>query len=127
MDDRTIARNIAGGRVLFGLFMIFLPKVLARFSGDGQAPPQPYVWWLRAFGIRDLVLGAGAFQALGGKDDDAAARWVQMGAVADSLDVVTAVGFRGDMDQRGRISTLAIAAPAAALGWKSWAGLRGTA
>jgi hypothetical protein len=34
----------------------------------------PYVWWLRAFGIRDAVLGAGTLMALSDDDDPAAAR-----------------------------------------------------
>lgn len=124
MDDRTIARGIAVGRVAFGLLMLLAPRLLTRRTGDGRDPQVPYVWWLRAFGIRDAVLGAGAYLALTAEDDEAAARWVQMGAVADTADAVTALAYRGDLDGRSRLATLAIAAPAATLGWKSLGGLR---
>ncbi|HYI62489.1 MAG TPA: hypothetical protein VEW93_11870 [Acidimicrobiales bacterium] len=124
MDDRTIARGVALSRVAFGLLMLLAPRLLTRRTGDGRDPQVPYVWWLRAFGIRDAVLGAGAYMALTSEDDEAAARWVQAGALADTADAVTAVAYRRDLDGRSRLATVAIAVPAAALGWKSALGLR---
>jgi hypothetical protein len=124
MDDRTVARGIAVGRVGFGLLLMLFPRLLTRRTGDRTDPPAPYVWWLRAFGIRDTVLGAGAYLALTEDDDEVAARWVQMGAVADTLDAATAVAFGRDIGRQSRWITLAIAVPAAALGWKSLGGLR---
>jgi hypothetical protein len=127
MDDRTMARGIAVGRVAFGLLMLLAPRLLTRHTGDRTDPQPPYVWWLRAFGIRDAVLGAGAYLALTADDDEAAARWVQMGAVADTADAVTAVVYGRDIGRQGRLATLAIAVPAAAMGWKSLGGIRGRA
>ena len=58
MNDVTIARSIAWGRIGFGLLMLLAPNsVLARTATER---PGPLVWMARAFGIRDLVLGAGA-------------------------------------------------------------------
>ena len=123
MDDRNLARGVAVGRVAFGLLMLLAPRALTRHTGDRKDPPVPYVWWLRAFGIRDAVIGAGTLIALKADDDAAAARWVQMGAVSDSTDAVTAVVFGRELDRMGRIATLALAVPASIVGWKAAAGL----
>jgi hypothetical protein len=126
MEDRTTARGVAAGRVAFGLLMLVAPRVLTRRSGNRQDPPVPYVWWLRAFGIRDAVLGAGTLMALSDDDDPAAARWVRVGAAADTLDAVTAIVYGRDLDRRGRLGTLALAVPGSILGWKSAAALAGS-
>lgn len=124
MDDRTIARGVAVGRVAFGLLMLTAPRLLTRRTGDRKDPPTPYMWWLRAFGIRDAVLGTGTLLALSDGDGAATSRWVQMGALADSADAATAIVYGRDLDRPGRLATIAIAVPAAVLGWKSAAGLR---
>lgn len=123
MDDRTTARGVAVGRVGFGLLMLVAPRLLTRRSGNRQDPPVPYVWWLRAFGIRDAVLGAGTLMALSDGDGPAAARWVQVGAAADTLDAAIALVYGRELDRRGRLGTLALAVPGSILGWKSAAGL----
>ena len=123
MDDRSLARGIAAGRLGFGLILLVAPRVLVRRSGNRQDPPPPYVWWLRAFGTRDAVLGAGTLAALAGDDDVAAARWVQVGAVADTLDVATVVLHGDELDRLGRWATLAVAVPATIAGWKAGRGL----
>ncbi|QYG91444.1 hypothetical protein HC251_02655 [Iamia sp. SCSIO 61187] len=123
MDDRTIARGVAAGRLGFGLLVLLAPRLLTRRVGGRTDPPAPYVWWLRAFGIRDAVLGAGTLAALADPDEEAAVRWVQAGALADSADAVTAVVYGRDLDGFSRWATLALAIPASALGWKAAAGL----
>ena len=115
MNDVTIARSIAWGRIGFGLLMLLAPNsVLARTATER---PGPLVWMARAFGIRDLVLGAGAVVALSQPEPDAS--WVKMGALADSCDAVAAVVWRDELGPAGMASTLALALPAAAGGWKS--------
>ena len=47
------------------------------------------------------------------------ASWVKMGAIADSCDAVAAVVWRDELGPAGTASTLALALPAAAGGWKS--------
>ncbi|WCO67618.1 hypothetical protein PO878_02640 [Iamia majanohamensis] len=123
MDDRSVAKGVAAGRVLFGLVLLLAPRLLVRRTGSGEEPIPPYVWWLRAFGIRDAVLGAGALVALGEDDDAAASRWVQAGAAADALDAASVVVFGRDLDRRSRMVTLAVAVPAAAAGWRAAQGL----
>jgi hypothetical protein len=120
MDDLLIARLIAAGRVLFGALCVGAPKLLLR--RDAASTPGPAVWMLRAFGVRDVALGAGTLSAL--RDDPPDTRWVAVSAAADSADIATAAAFRDELGVGGLIATLALAVPAAALGWKSVAGLR---
>lgn len=119
MDDRTIARSIAAGRVLFGLIMLLIPNVVLRRVADER--PGPLVWMCRAFGIRDVVLGAGALAELA--EDEPTGRWVTMGAVADSCDAVAAVVWHRELGVGGTLATLSLAVPAAAGGWKAASGL----
>ena len=120
MDDRTIARSIALGRIVFGLIMLFVPHaVLARTS---EVRPGPLVWMARAFGIRDVVLGVGAVLEL--TEEDPKGQWVALGAAADTCDAVAAVTWRDELGPAGVASTLALAVPAAAGGWWSAISLR---
>jgi len=119
MNDLSLARSIAVGRILFGTLMLFVPRtVLSRVAEDG---PGPLVWMARAFGIRDIVLGAGALRSLSEPEPDSS--WVRMGAVADTSDIVAAVVWRKELGPMGTASTLALAVPAAAGGWKAASGL----
>ena len=115
MDDLKLARSIAAGRVLFGVLMLFIPNtVLARASADR---PGPLVWLARSFGIRDIVLGLGALRSLSEPEPDPS--WVRLGAVADTSDAIAAVVWRKELGAAGVASTLALAVPAAAGGWKA--------
>ncbi|MFM7068383.1 MAG: hypothetical protein ACKOYM_02880 [Actinomycetes bacterium] len=115
MNDITIARSIAWGRIGFGLLMLVAPNsVLARTA---EERPGPLVWMARAFGIRDLVLGAGAVASLAAPEPDPS--WVKMGALADSCDAVAALVWRDELGPSGVAATLALALPAATGGWKA--------
>ncbi|MCP4434015.1 MAG: hypothetical protein GY812_00755 [Actinomycetia bacterium] len=122
MDDRTLARSVAFGRVLFGLLMLFAPhRILAR-TGEGEAAPGMLVWLARSFGIRDIALGAGALVELSDPEPDA--RWVTAGAVCDTADAAAAVVWHRELGAVGTAATLSLAVPAAAAGWKAASGLR---
>ena len=117
-----VAKAIAAGRVLYGLGCLFAPKTFVGPAGkraEGQL-----VWLVRAFGVRDLVLGAGTLAALGADDEAAAIRWVEVGAAADSLDVANALAFHKELDRTGVAATLALAVPASVGGWLAARGLR---
>jgi hypothetical protein len=119
MDDLLIARLIGAGRLLFGLACLAAPrKILGKWGDDASAP---VLWWIRAFGTRDTVLGAGTLISLNRPDPDTT--WVKMGAVADTVDAATAIAFREELTPAFVVPTLAIAGPAAALGWKAVLGL----
>jgi hypothetical protein len=120
MDDRLIARLIAAGRVLFGALCLGLPRVAFGPAGRDASPQMVGV--IRLFGIRDIVLGAGALVSL--NEDRPDPSWVTFGAVADTADAVTATVFRDDLGPLATAATLSLAVPAATLGWKSALGLR---
>lgn len=120
MDDRVLARSVAVGRVLFGLLMLFAPRrVFARAVAAGE-PDGMFVWLARSFGIRDVVLGAGAIVELSDPEPDG--RWVTAGAVADTSDAAAAVLWRRELGAVGTAATLSLALPAAAAGWKASSG-----
>jgi hypothetical protein len=120
MDDLLIARLIGAGRLLFGLACLAAPRqILQKWGKDASAP---ILWWIRAFGTRDTVLGAGTLISLNSPTPDTT--WVKMGAIADTVDAATAIVFREELTPQFVVPTLAIAAPAAALGWKAALGLK---
>ncbi len=115
MNERSIARSIALGRVAFGLTMLLIPhQVLSRV---GESQSGPLMWMSRAFGIRDMVLGFGAIMELTEEEPDG--RWVAYGAAADTCDAVAAVVWRDELGVAGMAATLSLAVPAAAGGWWS--------
>lgn len=119
MDDLSLARSIAVGRVMFGALALLAPNaLLARLSSER---PGPLVWVARAFGIRDVVLGLGALRSLAQVEPEPS--WVQIGALADTSDAIAAVVWRDELGPVGTASTLAIAVPAAVAGWKAASGL----
>jgi hypothetical protein len=115
MNDRSIARSIALGRVAFGLTMLLIPHVVLSRLGDDK--PGPLMWMARAFGIRDMVLGFGAIMEL--TEEDPEGRWVAYGAAADTCDAVAAVVWREELGVAGMAATLSLAVPAATGGWWS--------
>jgi hypothetical protein len=110
MNPSTLARSIAYGRVAFGASMLVAPKLLLRTTADADGP---MVWMCRAFGIRDVVLGAGALTASADEVD----HWVTWGAIADSCDAVAALIWRRELGPALTATTLALAVPAATGGW----------
>jgi hypothetical protein len=110
MDTRSLSRSIALGRVAFGAAMLLAPGALLRASADADGP---LVWMCRAFGIRDIVLGAGALTAPDGEE----AHWIRWGAIADTSDAVAALVWRRELGPALTGVTLALAVPAAAGGW----------
>lgn len=119
MDDRFIARFVAAGRVLFGIACLAAPRqILAQWGKDAS----PVVlWWIRVFGIRDVVLGAGALVSL--NEDQPSTTWVKAGAIADTADVVVTVLGRDELGAAFVVPSLAVAGSAATLGWKATIGL----
>lgn len=87
-----INRLLNGGRMAVGLASLLAPDQAFRGAGiDSRGNPQmPFM--TRMFGVRDLVLGAGALTA----GDGDRRRWLQACVVADAADAVAALlGHRG--------------------------------
>jgi hypothetical protein len=101
--------------------MAVLPKLGLRLFGVRDVPG-PLVFVTRLFGIRDLVLGAGAVAALM-TEHDSAGGWVAAGAVADTCDMAAAVVWREELDSMAPVAG-GIAAVAGLGGWLSLPGVR---
>ena len=114
MNAKTMAQGVAAGRVAFGALCLAIPRTI--LGPTAKTADGPMVWMIRAFCIRDVVLGAGAIRAINegdGKD------WVRMGAMADTADAVTAVVCKRELGGKNLTATLSLAIPAAAAGWYS--------
>lgn len=120
MDDLFLARLVGAGRALFGILCLAAPRRVLMNLGKDAAPQ--IVWWIRAFGARDLVLGTGTLVSLNRDPHDST--WVAAGAVADTADVIVTAATYEQLGPAFVAPTLAIAAPAAALGWKATVGLQ---
>ena len=123
-SEDVVSKGIAVGRTLYGLGCIVAPRQM--MGPAGKRAEGQMIWMARAFGVRDLVLGAATYQALG-QGGEAGIRWLEVGAAADSLDIVNAVVFRKELDKLGISATLGLAVPAAVGGWWSARKLRAAA
>jgi hypothetical protein len=121
MDELAtkVARTVAIGRVAYGAACMSVPRLA--LGPDAKDAPDSLIWMGRAFGVRDVILGAGALLALA-DDQRAATRWVEMGAAADGLDLANAVVFRRELGGVGLAGVTALAVPATLAGL--WAARR---
>jgi hypothetical protein len=114
MQARTIAKQIAYGRIAIGAALLVKPDLVTRawLGPAAQSPGGRVV--ARAFGARDLAVGAGAAAAL---HRGAAERpWLVAAAFTDAVDaVVTAAALRS-LPSPGGPGTVAVAAVSAAVG-----------
>lgn len=109
LTPRKVARGVAIGRVLYGAALMSVPRTA--MGPAGRDVEGPMVWMGRTLGVRDLVLGVGTLVALAG-DPVAATRWVQVGALADGLDIANAVVFRRELETAGLVGVALLAVPA---------------
>jgi hypothetical protein len=116
VDLSTLAAPLAWGRVAIGASMVLTPTTASRpWIGDVAREPAARVM-VRAFGIRDLALGAGLAAALARGDREATRTWLVAGVASDAVDAAaTLIGWR-HLPKAGRLLTLTVAASAAALG-----------
>ena len=109
---RNLVKVLAVGRIVFGAVMLARPEeAVAGWIGSKPASHGGTQTLTRAFGIRDLVLGAGTLAALGRGD---AKDWVAAGGTSDVVDLVATL--RGeDIPASGRILVGALAGSAIAI------------
>ncbi|MCB1014935.1 MAG: hypothetical protein KDB10_07425 [Acidimicrobiales bacterium] len=114
MDDRQLVRSLAVGRVAIGAALVAAPSLAAGGWAGAEARRPATKVFLRALGVRDLVLGIGTLRALERGDDPTP--WARYGAAADGVDAAaTLLGYRA-LRPRGRFAVLALAVAAAAGG-----------
>jgi hypothetical protein len=114
MSSREIARMMGAGRALFGAGFLVNPRGSMRpWIGDDADRP-PVMLLTRAFGIRDLVIGAGALASL---DDPKALRtWLVAGLASDATDLAVTYAAADEIPGWGRAMVMAVAGGAVAMG-----------
>jgi len=113
MDARSLARQLAVGRVAIGGALAVAPGLAARgWVGEVSGTPGAKAL-ARGFGIRDVAIGAGALAAL--QSDGNVRDWLLAGAAADAADLAATLIARRDLPALGRVGIAAMAATGATL------------
>jgi hypothetical protein len=114
MDDTTITRIQAIGRVAIGSAMVLAPdKVAATWIGIRDAKrPGPQVV-TQALGIRDAAIGAGILSTQG---SSAARTWLLAAVASDAVDLAATLRARDSLPSPAVAGVTAIAAGSALLG-----------
>ena len=114
MLARTIAKQIAYGRIAIGAALLVKPGwVTSRWLGPVAQSPGGRVL-AATFGARDLAVGAGAAYAL--HSGGAARPWLVAAIFADTADAVATFAARRSLPSPGAIGTVALAAVGATVG-----------
>ena len=113
MDARSLARQLAVGRVVIGGALVVAPALAARgWIGDVSSTPGARAL-ARGFGMRDVAIGAGALAAL--QSEGNVRDWMLAGAAADAADLVATIVARRDLPWLGRFGIGALATTGATL------------
>ncbi len=113
MDARALARQLAIGRVAIGGALVLAPGLAARgWIGDVSGTPGARAL-ARGFGMRDVVIGAGALKALSA--EESAVDWMLASALADAADLAATLIAGRALPPLGRVGIVALAGTGAAL------------
>ncbi len=115
--QRTAAAALAAGRVAIGLGLLVAPATIGRIWIGRDADRRSVQVLVRAFGARDVVLGAGALLAM--RHGRGLRGWVEAGAVADAADALATLAARDELPDLGSATTVVLAGSAAVTG--AWA------
>jgi hypothetical protein len=111
---RTIAKQVAYGRIAIGAALLVKPDlVTGRWIGPVAESPGGRVLAV-TFGARDLAVGAGAAYAL--HSGGAARPWLLAAAFTDTIDALATFAARRSLPSPGAIGTVALAGAGAAVG-----------
>jgi hypothetical protein len=115
-DPQHLARQLAGGRALFGAGMLVAPELTARRLGLDTGTARRVSWLTRMMAARDAVLGVGGLLATRPGGD--AVPWLAASAACDATDaLVVAVAVRqGRLAGLAPIALVPVAAGAAMVG-----------
>ncbi len=98
MDPRLIARAIGAGRIAVGLGLVAAPRLARAWIGPAAEREDVGVA-LRAFGVRDLVLGGLAMHTA--SKPQVAARMAAAGIAIDTVDLAGTVAARRSVPTAG--------------------------
>lgn len=123
MDDKDLVRQLALGRIAFGVSAVAAPRRFNRGWIGSTTGDQPGARLMaRAFGVRDAAIGIITLRALD-EGSDHLTGILQLGAVCDAVDAAaTAVAFP-HLPKVMRFATFAIATSAAVVGFRAAARL----
>jgi len=114
MDYRQTLRFIAAGRIAIGAAMLVAPRRAAASWLGPQTGQGAASVLARAFGAREVAVGAGSLWAL--DRGDPVRPWVMAGIVCDGLDTAATVLGARQLGLRRFVTTAAVAAAATAVG-----------
>jgi hypothetical protein len=114
MQARTLAKQIAYGRIAVGAVLLVKPQVLTGpWLGPVAETPGGRALSV-AFGARDLAVGAGTAYTL--RSGGAARPWLLAATFADAVDALATFAARRSLPTPGGPGTVALAAVTAAVG-----------
>jgi hypothetical protein len=114
MEARTLAKQLAYGRMAIGVALLLKPKlVTGGWLGPVADTPGGKVLAL-TFGARDLAVGAGTAYAL--HTGTAVRPWLVAGTFTDVVDAVTTLAARRSLPSPGALGTIALASAGTAIG-----------
>ena len=104
----------AAGRVAFGAGMLLAPRNVTHgwIGNDVDRPPVELL--VRAVGVRDILIGAGAIAALA--TNQPAKTWLRAGVAADLADATLTAAYLGKLPRQGALGTIALTIAAAYIG-----------
>jgi hypothetical protein len=114
MTARTIAKQIAYGRIAIGAALLAKPDLVTRgWVGPVTDSPGGRVLAV-AFGARDIAVGVGAAAALHRGSGERP--WLLAAAFTDTIDALATFAARRSLPSPGGPGTVALAASSAAVG-----------
>jgi hypothetical protein len=114
VEARTIAKQIAYGRIAIGAVLLVRPELV---TGPWLGPVAESAGGrvlAVTFGARDLAVGAGAAYPL--HTGGSARPWLLASVFTDTVDAVATLAARRSLPSPGAPGTVALAASAAAIG-----------
>ena len=114
MRARTIAKQVAYGRIAIGAALLVKPDLVPA-AGSARSPSRRAAGVLAVtFGARDLAVGAGAAYAL--HSGGSARPWLLAATFTDAVDAVATAAARRSLPSPGGPGTVALAGVGAAVG-----------
>jgi len=113
MDARTVAKQVALGRIALGAGLLLAPRRLSRGWVGDDADRASVTVLARGLGMRDLVIGGIQLHTL--DHPEVAPRWQRTAAACDLVDAAASVGARRELPLAGALGVALLAASAAAL------------
>ena len=105
--------NLARGRVALGLAALAAPKLTVKALGMGGGADAGRDYMARAFGAREIALGAGYLLS---RDDSGRRLFARLGLAVDSLDFMSGMKTRPGLPLWVTAGALSVSGGAAALG-----------